>query len=175
VSGGPAGPAAGGSGAGELQRSLELRHAVELLCARYVHAIDDDRLEEWPDFFTERCLYRITSAENHDQGLPINLFFADTQAMLRDRVTALRRANIYEAQRYRHAVSALLIGEEADGLVRAQSNFQVVRTLHNGSVHLFATGRYLDRISRAEGTLRFTERLVVCDSNRIDTLLAIPL
>jgi hypothetical protein len=42
-------------------------------------------------------------------------------------------------------------------------------------VNLFATGRYLDRISCAEGSPRFAERLVVCDSNRIDTLLAIPL
>ena len=40
---------------------------------------------------------------------------------------------------------------------------------------LFSTGRYLDRILiGGEGPL-FTEKLVVCDSRRIDTLLAIPL
>jgi hypothetical protein len=40
---------------------------------------------------------------------------------------------------------------------------------------LFATGRYLDRLVDQAGTLRFRERVVVCDSSRIDTLLAIPL
>jgi anthranilate 1,2-dioxygenase small subunit len=30
----------------------DLRDAVEELLHAYVEAIDDDRLEEWPDFFT---------------------------------------------------------------------------------------------------------------------------
>jgi hypothetical protein len=40
---------------------------------------------------------------------------------------------------------------------------------------LFATGVYLDRIRDEAGSLRFAERLVVCDSSHFDTLLAIPL
>jgi anthranilate 1,2-dioxygenase small subunit len=42
---------------------------------------------------------------------------------------------------------------------------------------LFVTGRYLDviRTDDADGRATFVERVVVCDSLRIDTLLAIPL
>ena len=40
---------------------------------------------------------------------------------------------------------------------------------------LFAAGRYLDVLVDEAGTLRFRERIVVCDSSRIDTLLAIPI
>jgi hypothetical protein len=41
---------------------------------------------------------------------------------------------------------------------------------------LFATGVYLDRLADdAEGLLRFAERIVICDSSRFDTLVAIPL
>jgi len=41
---------------------------------------------------------------------------------------------------------------------------------------IFAAGRYLDHVvTTADGTLRFAERLVICDSPRFDTLLAIPL
>jgi len=40
---------------------------------------------------------------------------------------------------------------------------------------LFATGRYLDLLVDHGGALRFRERIVVCDSSRFDTLLAIPL
>jgi anthranilate 1,2-dioxygenase small subunit len=50
-----------------------------------------------------------------------------------------------------------------------------VRIMRDGRMDLFATGRYLDAVIEEAGALRFRERIVVCDSSRIDTLLAIPL
>jgi len=154
---------------------IELQLTVENLLARYVHALDDDRLEEWPDFFLEQCRYRITTAENFERKLPLPIIYADSRAMLRDRVSALRHANIYEAQRYRHAVSSTLV-ERIDPLtVGATSNFQVVRIMHTGESELFASGRYLDRIRIDGKGPRFEEKTVVLDSRSVDTLLAIPL
>jgi anthranilate 1,2-dioxygenase small subunit len=153
---------------------VELQLAVENLLARYVHALDDDRLEEWPGFFVEDGRYRITTAENHERKLPLPIVYADSRAMLRDRVSALRHANIYEAQRYRHVVSSALVERLDPETVRAVSNFQVVRIMHSGESTLFASGRYLDRI-RMAGSPRFEERIVVLDSRAVDTLLAIPL
>jgi hypothetical protein len=41
---------------------------------------------------------------------------------------------------------------------------------------VFAAGVYLDTLRRDDaGTWRYAQRIVVCDSQRIDTLLAIPL
>lgn len=156
---------------------IELQLAVENLLARYVHAIDEDRLEEWPDFFVEDGRYRITTAENHERGLPISILYADSRAMLRDRVSALRHANIYEPQRYRHTVSATLVERGDARTARAASHFQVLRIMHTGEATLFASGRYLDRIrlNGDGGKPQFEERIVVCDSRRFDTLLAIPL
>jgi hypothetical protein len=37
------------------------------------------------------------------------------------------------------------------------------------------TGVYVDRILDVGGSLRFAERIVVCDSSHFDTLVAIPL
>ena len=145
------------------------------LNAEYARAIDDDRLEAWPDFFVDPCLYTITSADNHRRGLPAGLVYADSKGMLRDRVTALRQANIYERQSYRHLVGLPAVLEERDGLTRAETPFLVVRVMRDGRMDLFTTGRYVDRIVDDAGTLRFRERVVVCDSGRIDTLLAIPL
>ena len=93
--------------------------------------------------------------------------------MLTDRVTALRSANIYERQRYRHIIGMPVLGETTDGLIRAETPFVVVRTMRNGQMDLFAAGLYLDRIT-LDGP-HFAERVVVCDSHRFDTLLAIPL
>jgi len=154
---------------------IATERAVERLLARYVASIDADRLEEWPGYFTPHCRYQIITSENYEQGLPLGIFFADSQAMLRDRVAALREANIYEAQRYRHLVSSTLILGEEDGLVMAQSNYMVARIMHDGATLLFSTGRYLDRVDLRGPEPLFAEKLVILDSRRIDTLLAIPL
>jgi hypothetical protein len=50
-----------------------------------------------------------------------------------------------------------------------------VRIMHDGEMALFAAGRYLDRIALTSQPYRFIERLVVLDSQKIDTLLVIPL
>jgi len=92
--------------------NFELRLRVEDLHARYVHALDSGELERWPEFFTAEGRYRITTAENESRGLPLPVLYAEGQAMLRDRIASLRHANIYEPQRYRHMLSALLIEQE---------------------------------------------------------------
>jgi 3-phenylpropionate/cinnamic acid dioxygenase small subunit len=148
---------------------------VVRLNADYARAIDDDRLEDWPGFFTEKCLYKITSADNHRRGLEAGVIYADTKNMLRDRVAALREANIYERQTYRHLIGLpALVGTEGE-LTRAETPFLVVRIMRDGTMDLFATGRYLDALMDDAGALRLRERVVVCDSGRFDTLLAIPL
>src|SRR5690606_22112971 len=72
--------------------------------AAYAGTIDSDALEDWPSYFTEDCHYRITHVENEREGLPAGIVYATSRAMLQDRVSALREANIYERQRYRHMV-----------------------------------------------------------------------
>jgi hypothetical protein len=67
------------------------RWELEQLFTDYVHCLDADELERWPDFFTEDCFYRITSAENYDAGLPLGLIYATSRDMLKDRVSALCR------------------------------------------------------------------------------------
>jgi anthranilate 1,2-dioxygenase small subunit len=148
---------------------------VEALLSRYVHCIDDNRLEEWPDFFTEDCRYEITSAENYERSLPIGILVATSRGMLKDRISALREANIYEPQRYRHSVSSVLITGDAGGVITAQANFQVIRVMHTGAMDLFCTGKYLDRIVGTGAQRRYAEKRVILDNKRIDTLLAIPI
>jgi anthranilate 1,2-dioxygenase small subunit len=147
---------------------------VERLHARYAHALDADKLEAWPEFFTENGTYRITTAENEERGLPLPVLYAEGRAMLRDRVASLRHANIYEPQRYRHIVSAVITEKIDDRTVKSFANFLVVRIMENGDTLLFASGRYLDRIALGPEP-KYEERVVICDSRRFDTLLAIPL
>ncbi len=157
---------------------MNLEHVARVadLNARYTDAIDADRLEAWPDFFLDDGRYRISTAENVAQGLPLSIMYAASRAMLRDRVTALREANVYEGQRYRHVLGTPLIAAvEADGL-RARTSFMVARVMRTGDMMLFGTGCYEDRVVLdASGGARFAEKTVILDSRQIDTLLAIPL
>lgn len=142
----------------------------------YASTIDADRLEEWPEFFIADAFYRITSAGNHAKGMQAGIVYADSRDMLHDRVFALRKANIYEKQSYRHVVGMpAILGRDADGAIRAEAPFLVVRTMRDGTMSLFAAGRYLDRLVERDGRLLFAAREVICDSPNFDTLLAIPL
>jgi anthranilate 1,2-dioxygenase small subunit len=141
----------------------------------YASAIDNDRLEDWPGFFADPCTYVITTAENHRDGLEAGLVFANSHGMLRDRVSALREANIYERHSYRHILGAPLITAENGPTVESETPFMVARIMRTGETDLYATGRYLDSYLLRDGKALLTKRLVICDSSRFDTLLAIPL
>jgi 3-phenylpropionate/cinnamic acid dioxygenase small subunit len=152
-----------------------LRLGIHELIAAYAECIDDDRLEEWPDFFVEKCHYLITSRQSHEAGYRHGVVYAASKGMLKDRILALRRANIFEPHRYRHIIGPVRIARIEDHVAEVRSNFIAVRVMHDGEMSLFASGRYLDRIEVATAPYHFIERLVVLDSQKIDTLLVIPL
>ena len=152
---------------------IALQLAVERLHAQYAHALDADKLEDWPGFFTENGRYRVATAENEERGLPLPVLYAEGRAMMRDRIQSLRHANIYEPQRYRHLVSSVLVERIDPKLARSSANFMVIRIMQDGATMVFASGRYMDRIALPE--MKYDERVVICDSRRFDTLLAIPL
>lgn len=143
--------------------------------ADYARCIDDDRLEDWPALFHGPCLYRITTASNYRDGLEAGIVFANSRGMLSDRVSALRDANIYERQSYRHILGQPSILSEDGAMVRSETSFMVARIMQDGDTSIYATGRYFDLYEIADGAARLHERTVVCDSSRIDTLLALPL
>ena len=159
----------------DIEGRLKAQLDIHDLNARYVEVLDEARFEEWPELFTNDGKYRVTTAENVEQGLPLSIVYATSRAMLRDRVKALREANIYEAQRYRHMLGPARIEFGADGTLHARTSFMVARIMHTGETALFATGIYRDRIADEGEAARFAERTVILDSRQIDTLLAIPL
>jgi anthranilate 1,2-dioxygenase small subunit len=153
----------------------QIRRAVEDLHARYIRTIDDDRIEDWPALFTPDGLYRIITRENYDQDLPLAVMECQGRPMMEDRVTGLRRINVYEPQRYSHQISGLVIDHAAEGCIECRSNYLVIRTMATGAMTTFAVGVYLDRVVIDGDNLHFRERIVITDSRQIETLLVIPL
>ena len=163
-----------GMGKGE-QDAQTIRLGVQELIGEYAECIDEDRLEEWPDLFADPCRYLIISRANHEAGMRQGVMYAATRGMLLDRVFTIRRANLFEPHRYRHVVGPIRLKSVEDTTAIVHSHFIVARIMHTGETTMFATGRYLDRIDIAGDDYRFMERVVVLDSDRIDTLLAIPI
>lgn len=145
------------------------------LNAAYARSIDNDQVEQWPGYFTDGCLYVVSTADNHAAGMQAGVIYADSRGMLEDRVSALREANVYEQHRYRHIVGLPLVLEQDGAQARVETPFLVARTMRDGATQLFVAGRYLDRVVEQAGELRFAERIVVCDSQDFDTLLVIPI
>jgi 3-phenylpropionate/cinnamic acid dioxygenase small subunit len=153
---------------------MDVQRLVELNAA-YARVIDNEQFEQWPELFHEDCLYKVTTAENVAQGLASGVMYADSRGMLQDRVSALRKANIYERQRYRHIVGLPVVLGESDGAADVETPFLIVRIMRDGVMDVFATGCYRDKVKpNGSGALRFVERIVVCDGGRFDTLVAIP-
>ena len=153
----------------------DIFHIIMRAQADYARCIDDGRLESWPDYFDDPCTYKITTAANYRDALEAAIVFANSRGMLIDRVSSLREANIYERHTYRHILGAPSLLEESEEGVRSETPFLVVRIMRDGEMDIFATGRYLDLYKIRNHDAKLTERIVVCDSSRIDTLLALPL
>jgi 3-phenylpropionate/cinnamic acid dioxygenase small subunit len=143
--------------------------------ARYAHPIDSDDLENWPAFFTDDCHYRITHVENEQEGLAAGIVYAESRAMLEDRIAALREANIYERHRYRHLLGMPMVTSSDGAVTTSSTPFVVVRIMATGQTEVFATGVYNDRFVTQGDELLLAERVAVCDSTVTDTLLALPL
>ena len=160
---------------GSVNLGADVRREIEDLIADYAHAIDDDRLEEWPDFFTDDCSYRIINRENHAKGRRVGIMDCSSKGMLRDRILALREANVYEPHFYRHLQSGIRItGMDGDAYV-VETSFAIVRTMQEGDMSIFCAGKFIDEIVFDGDTPLFSKRLVVTDSNRIHTLIVIPI
>jgi 3-phenylpropionate/cinnamic acid dioxygenase small subunit len=154
---------------------VAVRLGIHELIGEYAERIDEDRLEEWPDLFTDPCRYLIISRANFAAGMRQGVMYAASRGMLLDRVFSLRRANIFEPHRYRHVVGPIRLKTMEGIMAVVHSNFLAVRIMHDGTTTLFASGLYQDRIDTSTIPFRFSERIVVLDSEKIDTLLAIPL
>lgn len=152
-----------------------LLQRIDALNRRYGHIIDENLLEDWPAFFTENARYMVTTRQNHEANMPVGLIQCENRAMMEDRISALRIANLFEPHSYRHLIDPPIVTDINDNEYCLQTSFACFRTVQGSATEIFCTGKYLDRIIDDGGKLLFKERIIVCDSECIDTLIVIPL
>lgn len=152
-----------------------VRELVDELLADYAWLIDNDKLEEWTELFTEDARYDIIPRENHERGLPLCLISCKNRAMIRDRVLALRVANEYNIHYDRHIIGPTKIIGHDEGTVRIEANYLVLQTSQAGDSKVFSTGVYRDLLVLVEGRLRIKDKVVIADTFRVPTLIATPI
>ena len=158
----------------------DVRMAIADLHADYAACLDEHRFDDWPDFFTDDCVYRLQPRENHDRGLPLATMAFESKGMLRDRVYAVTQTLFHIPYATRHIVGwprVRLAEPASDGSViyGAESNYVVIRVRENEMPEVFNVGRYLDRIVCDNGRYRFCERLAIFDSALIANSIIYPI
>jgi 3-phenylpropionate/cinnamic acid dioxygenase small subunit len=152
-----------------------LRLRLADLYAAYDTALDEAELERWPDFFTEQCLYQVLPRENYDAGLFAALIYAESRAMLTDRVVALKETMFFAPRIIRRLTGNICLRAiEPDGM-RLTASFALFQTMVNEPSELLLCGGYYDRVVDCGGVLRFAERICVTDATSIPTSLIYPI
>ncbi|MGO4328517.1 aromatic-ring-hydroxylating dioxygenase subunit beta [Cupriavidus sp. 2TAF22] len=156
-------------------RALPLRMEVEAFHAEYCAVLDAGLVESWPDFFTEDCIYRVTSRENAELDMPVGLVYAEGRRMMHDRAVAISRTQMFAPRYMLHLVTNTRVTDEsADGSIHAQASFLLLQTLVEGATTIHMAGSYHDRFARAGDGLLLAERQVIYDTTIIANDLVYP-
>src|SRR5258708_27178278 len=111
--------------------SRDLRLELEELYAAYTACLDEERFEEWPEFFVEQCLYKIVPRENFERGLPLATWLCESKGYLADRVTAIRKTAVYAPRYMRRVVSGLRVLGWKEGMLEVRANYVALETLQD--------------------------------------------
>lgn len=159
----------------ERATALPAREALAAFYDAYFETLDDGRLEEWPDFFAQECLFQIIPRENHDAGYQLCTIQADSHGMVVDRAQSILRTQMFAPRYCRRFYSGLRATGREKGAIRVRQNVLVVQTMQDGPSEALICGVGHDLIEHGglHGFL-FRERILVIDSEMIPNSLIYP-
>jgi anthranilate 1,2-dioxygenase small subunit len=156
--------------------ALLLHRELEEFNTVYAAALDEQRLDDWAEMFTDDASYVVISRENADRGMPVGLIYCESKAMIHDRAFAHQHTAMFAPRYLRHIVGNLqVLGEEPNGDVRARANYVVVQVLlDRPDAKLHQVGVYYDKFRRVGDRFKLAERRCVYDNLLVDNALCLP-
>jgi anthranilate 1,2-dioxygenase small subunit len=152
-----------------------LHHEVDQFNAAYAAALDEQRLADWVEMFTDDAFYVVISRENADKNMPVGLIYCDSKAMIHDRAFATEKTAMFAPRYLRHIIGNLQILGEDKGAIRARANYAVIQVLYDRpEAKLHQVGVYRDVFRRVDGALKLAERRCVYDNLLVDNALCLP-
>ncbi|HLH88096.1 MAG TPA: aromatic-ring-hydroxylating dioxygenase subunit beta [Xanthobacteraceae bacterium] len=156
--------------------ALLLHREIEDFNNAYAAALDEQRLDDWAEMFTDDGFYIVISRENADRNMPVGLIYCENKGMIQDRAFALQHTEMFAPRYLRHIVGNLqVLGEEPNGDIRARANYVVVQVLFDRpDAKLHQVGVYYDKFRRVGDRLKLAERRCVYDNLLVDNALCLP-
>jgi salicylate 5-hydroxylase small subunit len=145
------------------------------LYADYVDVVDSAEWDQWPEFFTDECTYKLQPRENYDRGFPLATLAFESKGMLKDRVYGIKETLFHDPYYQRHVVSAPRVLEVDGDRIKSEANYAVFRTKPDEPSTVFNVGRYLDTVRRTANGLKFESRLCIFDSEMILNSIIYPI
>jgi salicylate 5-hydroxylase small subunit len=149
--------------------------SVQQLHADYASAVDSGHWNLWPEFFTEECVYKLQSRENHERGFPLATLFFTSKGMLKDRVYGITETLYHDPYYQRHVVGAAVVKKLDEGKIYSEANYAVFRTKIDKESTVFKVGRDLDTLVQTPEGFKFAERLCIFDSEMIPNSIIYPI
>ena len=88
---------------------------IERLQLNYISSIDEGPLDNWPHFFTDKCLYTVVSRDNFDRGMELGIMRFESVGMLIDRATATQHAAVFAPRIIRHLLGPAMVDDTGEG------------------------------------------------------------
>jgi salicylate 5-hydroxylase small subunit len=148
---------------------------IQQLYSDYASAIDSGKWNLWPEFFTEKCIYKLQPRENYERGFPLATLFFSSKAMLKDRVFGITETIYHDPYYQRHVIGAPVIRKVEDDSICSEANYAVFRTKLDKQSTVFNVGRYIDTIVKTSEGFKFSERICVYDSEMIPNSIIYPI
>ena len=157
-------------------QSMLLHHEISMFNNAYAAALDDQRLKDWIEMFTDDAFYVIVSRENFLRDLPVGLIYCESKAMIRDRAFALQETAMFAPRYLRHLIAnQQVLEQQGDGTIVARANYVVVQVLFDRpDAKLHQVGTYFDKFQRTPEGLKLSERRCVYDNLLVDNALCLP-
>lgn len=134
--------------------------------------LDDWRLPEWAELYTEDAVYEVTSLASStpraDDSRQTLFLIADKIDRIRGRASRLMKPTAhaeFPRSKTRHMVSNVRIKGEEDGRIRARANFAVFRTKEDATT--IYMGEYHYVLVTTDDGLRIRQKRIILDLNSL--------
>jgi anthranilate 1,2-dioxygenase small subunit len=155
--------------------ALLLHHDIHNFNAAYAAALDEQRLMDWVEMFTDDAFYVVISRENADKQLPVGLIYCESKAMIHDRAFALEKTAMFAPRYLRHIIGNLQVLGEARHQIHARANYALIQVLYDRpEAKLHQVGVYQDVFRRVNGGLKLAQRRCIYDNLLVDNALCLP-
>ncbi len=148
---------------------------IQQLYADYALAVDSGKWDQWPEFFTEQCVYKLQPRENFERGYPLATLALTSKGMLKDRVYGISETIYHDPYYQRHIVGAPMVRKVENGLIHTEANYAVFRTKYDKESTVFNVGRYIDTIVQSPEGFKFAERICIFDSEMVPNSIIYPI